>query len=87
MRVLPRNRLKALYKIGELAELLGMSKQSALRLLRRNRVLLIPRRPKRGETVRVSIASLGCALPDLAEGLRLMGAFRPRTHDDDELDT
>ena len=65
--------LKALYTLKELGGLCGMSKQALLRLLRRNGVLTIPREPKRGETIRVSISSLAAALPDLAEGLRIQG--------------
>ncbi len=64
-------KLKALYTLKELGDLTGMSKQCILRLLRGNGVLLIPREPRRGQTVRVSIASLAAAFPDLVEGIRL----------------
>lgn len=66
-------RFKALYSLQDLSEITGMSKAAMLRLLRRNGVLLIPREPKRGEKIRVSIASLAAALPDFAEGIRIQG--------------
>lgn len=78
-------RFKALYSVGDLAEITGMSRVSVLRMLRQNGVLTIPRSPVRGQKVRISIASLAAALPDLAEGLRLAGAQpQPRRRDRDE---
>ena len=77
-------RFKALYSLQDLSEIAGMSKTAMLRLLRRNGVLTIPREPKRGEKIRVSIASLAAALPDFAEGIRIQGAApQPRRAEED----